>query len=161
MENIINILKDKNNITILAIVVPWVFAFLTLVISFWSTRINSKNGLLNINKTVLSENRQKWINDLRESVSEYIAVHSLLEKGTSDPKSDIEQIKNLTFLQTKIMLMLNPNEESSLKLTEEMAKISKPKKDRTDIDATEVKAKIMVLTQKILKTEWERVKKIK
>jgi len=146
---------------ILAIVVPWIFAFLTLIISFWSTKINSKNGLLNINKTVLSENRQKWINDLRESVSEYIAVHSLLEKGTSDAKSDIEQIKNLTFLQTKIMLMLNPNEEESKKLTVEMGKISKPQSKRTDINASEIKANIMVLTQKILKTEWERVKKVK
>ncbi|MEN9906958.1 MAG: hypothetical protein RLZZ540_99 [Bacteroidota bacterium] len=161
METITKIIKDENTIAILVIVIPWVFAILTLFISFWTTKINSKNALLNINKTVLSENRQQWINNLRETVSEYIALHSLLEKETSDPITDIEHMKNLSLLQTKVILMLNPNEEDSLNLTVEMSKISKPKSQRPEINSSEVKAKILVLTQKILKTEWERVKKIK
>jgi len=123
-------------------------------------KTNSKIAILNVNKTVLSGNRQVWIHNLRDSVSEYIALHIALEQQVYDNEKQIDSLRELTLLQTKIALSLNPNEEDNENLVLEIFKITKPKSKRPEIDSSEVIAKIMVLTQKILKKEWERVKAI-
>jgi len=71
-----------------------------------------------------------------------------------------ELYRELTYLQTKIILLLNPLEKESNELVIEVTKIAKPKNDRSEINANEVKSRILVLTQRILKKEWERVKSI-
>jgi len=143
----------------LSLIIPWIFALLTLILSFYTARKTAKTSILNINKTVLSENRQAWINTVRETISQYITVHTLLERNIGN---DIffELFRELTYLHTKIILLLNPLENESKELIIEITKIAKPKSNRTEINANEVKSKILVLTQRILKTEWERVKSI-
>ena len=142
-------------------IVPWVFALLTLIISFWNSRKSEKNALLNINKTVLSENRQNWINLVREIVSQYLSVHTMLDAASLDKDKYQELTRELYYLQVKLVLLLNPNEKDSKKLAEQTFKIAKLKDKRPEINVSEVKAEILVLTQKILKKEWERVKAIK
>ena len=144
----------------LNIIIPWIFALLTLLLSFFTARSTAKTSLLNINKTVLSENRQVWINTVRETITQYITVHTLLENPIENGDNFFELYRELTYLQTKIILLLNPLEKESNELVIEVTKIAKPKNDRSEINANEVKSRILVLTQRILKKEWERVKSI-
>jgi len=144
----------------LNIIIPWTFALLTLILSFFTAKSTAKTSILNINKTVLSENRQAWINTVRETISQYITVHTVLESPIEKNDKFFELLRELTYLHTKIILLLNPLEKESNELVIEVTKIAKPKNDRTEINANEVKSRILVLTQRILKKEWERVKSI-
>ncbi len=159
MEEAKEFLKNLDLLSTLIIIVPWVFASLTLFLSYKNSKDVSKNAMLNINKTVLSENRQAWINTVRETISEYMKVHTALDNQSTGEAATL-LIDDLVYLQTKIILLLNPLEKESDELVKEIAKITKPADKRTDINTNAVKANILILTQGILKKEWERVKTI-
>lgn len=121
--------------------------------------------------TVLSGNRQQWINNLRDElalmVSETTKFGNLAISGTTSDKEVQNQIVMLDRLRTKIRLMLNPYEEDhrnlnlligqGLALVSTTALHKKPNFPEIIADNNE---KIINLSQEILKTEWKRVKRI-
>lgn len=149
------------------IVIPWVFALATLIFSFYSLKVNSKNADLDRKKVVLSGNRQEWINTLRNSIAELLSIHSatglFIRHGFSNDMTEIkERLQEIAFLQHKIELLLNPNEKDSKLLMEkiwQLNNVSKTTEEETD-DAMyiTIQDEIVSITQKVLKTEWERVK---
>ncbi|RPH29568.1 MAG: hypothetical protein EHM93_17170 [Bacteroidales bacterium] len=76
-----------------------------------------------------------------------------------------ERAQNLKQIQSKIELLLNPTENDSKELLEKMNKLRLcAMKDIVNdgkylIDYRECYDEIIRITQKVLKTEWERVKK--
>lgn len=114
---------------------------------------------LNFRQNVLSVNRQNWINELRNIVSEIISSAELaaIKKGQKN-----EDFRRLNGLILKAELMVNPEKDKEFILS--LKELNKSLLDiileRSEITSlSEPKTQIIALTKQTLKTEWERVKK--
>lgn len=150
-------------------ILPWIFALLTIILSFFSIKIGARNAELDRRKVVLSGNRQEWINSLRNIVAELLSIHSLfgisMRKGlNNNTDKTIQNLVRMSLLQHKIELLLNPNETDSKKLIEKIRALNAASKnseeEMNDKEYLKIQEDIVQVTQKILKTEWERVKNI-
>lgn len=118
-----------------------------------------KNVQLEFNKTVLSGNRQAWINELRDLISKILSITMTISIN-NDIKQ--EEYQNLRYLITKVELMLNPiNDKDFIRaLTElEACFLDILMRNKTIGDLDVCTAKVKLLTQSTLKAEWIRVKK--
>ena len=124
------------------------------------------------NATVLSGNRQQWINNLRDElaifVSEVTKFSSMAIASETTAKEVQEQTVKLDRLRTKIRLMLNPSESDhkdlNLLCTTALAIATNQQlKKRSEFPEllAENNENIINLSQAILKKEWERVKGVK
>lgn len=119
----------------------------------------NKNVQLEFNKTVLSGNRQVWINDLRENISKIISNVFALSLKQSISNQEIE---NLRFLIIKVELMLNKQSDANfiLALTElEDCCLEILMSNKIFSDLKPYIDNVKSQAQLTLKTEWERVKK--
>ena len=124
--------------------------------------------------TVLSANRQKWIEALRdllaELISHYVAVNVVkrqwkgrwnrgLDAVAEDPKL-LEKLERIVLVQWKIRLLINPAEADHQQLyaTIDTALQRLQLEESTDAETTADIERITALSQAILKREWERVK---
>jgi Icc-related predicted phosphoesterase len=116
-----------------------------------------------IRASVLSANRQRWIDTLREELTEFITatveLNVLSHMHSLDGQTAIEKTRKMQLCLTKISLMLNPLETDHQQLLTLLkaaaAGVHQSKEDKTNVPA------IMSLSQTILKREWERVKATK
>jgi hypothetical protein len=146
----------------LNIVVP---AITTIAGAAIGAAISYLVGRQQFKANVVSANRQEWINSLRDTVSEYQSSVNgmtifLSTKGEFGSNEFHERFGRLEFLRSKIRLLINPNEVDHQKLVEI---ISRQKAGQlTDEEFSRILAsqgELTAITQKILKSEWERVKK--
>jgi hypothetical protein len=157
---------------------PWISALvisiLTVIINYvisWSNRKTTLQAVkLEINSTVLSANRQVWINTLRDLISDYLAkckIHKI-KMDLRHSKKDEEVIdfinstlEELYKLSGKIVLMLNSDEKESEKLILLLERFNTALFDDTVITqpAEYFQQEILNQTKIILKKEWIRVKK--
>lgn len=122
--------------------------------------------------SVLSKNRQDWINTLREEVSDLISLLRALDLQMNF----LQEFKNLTVVhelatqckkkEAKIELLINPNESDHVELIRLIhealgyaCETSNSGGGIPNIEHTE--DKIIKQTQTILKREWVRVKSLK
>jgi len=127
------------------------------------------------NATVLSANRQKWIETLRdllaELISQLVAVLVVKsgwtgnwDKGRAPLKTDpglMQKMERIVLVQWKIRLLINPAEPDHRQLFDVIDKAFK-RLQADDTHESETQAdieNITSLSQAILKREWERVKK--
>jgi hypothetical protein len=130
------------------------------LVSLWSTNRQSR-------VTVLSANRQAWINGLREALAELISVAGTMSLIGDKPLLHT-RVERLFLLDAKIRLMLNPVETDHQQLAAAVAsvRIAGGNTLRSTAGSPEEKAlndsltTLVPLAQRILKREWERVKKI-
>lgn len=115
---------------------------------------------LDFRKTVLSANRQAWINDLRIVISELISLVNMCSLSSENIKD--EDYRKITFLTIKAEFMLNPTKDkdyinSIVKLQDSIYQLSIRKKEYSDVmkDIELVKEN----TKLTLKNEWEKVKR--
>lgn len=116
--------------------------------------------------SVLSGNRQVWINSLRDQISEFIAILAVVHSGNWSERTGKElddELKQLILVGSKIKLMLNFNEEDHMRLAQLIVEVSYtlPRKTGNAIGnrtAAEISGEFLTLAQSILKREWERVK---
>ena len=136
---------------------------LSPLVSLWAAQRQSRVA-------VLSVNRQAWINALRDLISEYISIVGLVHSGDWSSKTENEfdkKMERLSFLQSKIRLMLNPSEDDHNQLCTLLKDLLNgiggratrgekrdPERARTIVDD------VVPLAQSILKREWERVKRV-
>jgi len=123
-----------------------------------------KIAKLDFNKTVISGNRQEWINDLRNSISLYMAKIDAYELIVNYEKDNYDKItskfEEIMNLELKINLLLNPDEKDSKRLKKLIRNYTRAiSKEAITQPPDELKLYISEATQKILKTEWERVKR--
>ncbi len=135
---------------------------------------------------MLSRNRQEWINSLRDCISEYMGQVQSLDTQSKLLDSKLKQYQKfsldqgitLTFdlynelsdaetkawaTRTRIKLYLNPKEELSKNLMVQIDTLYEVAKEQEIRETGHVSfwqalEKAEVITQEILKTEWERVK---
>jgi hypothetical protein len=117
------------------------------------------NFKMEFNKTVLSGNRQTWINDLRESVSKVLTKVLVLSAKKDFTPEEYEELK---FQLVKTELMLNETKDKEfIELLKEVEHcciyIASGEKKITELK--NYTDRIKNLTKQTLKTEWERVKK--
>ena len=127
-----------------------------------------------IGVSVLSNNRQAWINALRDSISEFVTLISFVHVGNYGGKSGdqqflekqqiLEKMERAFLLESKIQLMLNPKEDDHNSLIalirEARCTAVTDDADRNSKKWKELHDKLIPLAQRILKREWGRVKKV-
>jgi hypothetical protein len=128
-----------------------------------------------INATVLSANRQKWIESLRTTLAEFLSlmVAALVVKANwkdewdggraplqKDPRL-LDKVQRMVMTQAEIRLLINPTEADHQHLLVAIDTAIHRLRDGVSSDA-ETEKDIQVITemaQKILKREWQRVKR--
>ena len=118
--------------------------------------------------TVLSTNRQAWINALRDLIAEYFSITALIHSGDWSSRTDVEfdqKLERLALLDAKIRLMLNPTEPDHQQMSNLLGVLRATMGGRAGAARDIEKAKaicneLLPLSQSILKCEWERVKRV-
>ena len=123
--------------------------------------------------TVISSNRQQWINTLRDSIADFqtkakiatleanLASHDAAS-AAADPEGFDEAMKTMRLLIYKIALLINPKETDHAELLSLLRKLWDfcVNGDTSDDESLEgLQSSITSTGQKILKREWERVKR--
>ena len=125
--------------------------------------------------TVLSANRQRWIDTLRDMLAELISLITAASVIRSTWKSEwnrglaaiesnqemLAKLERMVLIQSKIRLLINPHEADHQQLHEAITvalkRLQSEKTDEAEIDADV--EHITTLAQSILKREWGRVKR--
>jgi hypothetical protein len=124
---------------------------------------------------VLSANRQKWIDALREALAEMISllVAALVVKsnwrdawqgGRAPLAKDaalLDKVQRLVLTQSKIHLLVNPTEADHQHLCAAIdGALLRLRSEQSQDSETEADIQLITqLAQKILKREWQRVKR--
>lgn len=131
--------------------------FILAIVLGIATWLNSSRD----RKVHIANKRQDWINELRIMVSEYL---SIVEETWVVNNVPNDNFRRLLALKAKFPLMLNPNENSSKELLENLDELyeglfkeGKVSKEGFDV----LKKDLLETTQQILKTEWNKIKKLK
>lgn len=119
-----------------------------------------------VNASLVSASRQQWINTLRDSLAEFLAVTSDLRHlvATKPPEEWrwAPGFERVAFLRAKIALLLNPTERDHKHLLILLSMAVSLTTVLQDEDAqrrsAELYHEITIQSQAILKREWERVK---
>jgi hypothetical protein len=168
----------SNNQSLFEFLFPSLIAIFIGGLAFSATLITSKRQLksnkeslerqinssleiakLDFRKNVLSDNRQSWINELRELISELI---SLINLHLIDPNNiNSEDAKRINFLIVKSEFMLNPIKDleyiNSIRDLKNL--IFDLSREKITYESSQEKIELLKEnTKKTLKTEWERVK---
>lgn len=128
-------------------------------------------------KEIIADNRQKWINDLRIEVSKYIRIINTLhnlklqqeiekddEKKLNHTVGQLKENQDLTEVETKIALLLNPKEKNHDELYGNLLKYksfifnSKNTNQEYYDNYIDYMNMITNLTRAIIKEEWEKIK---
>lgn len=119
-----------------------------------------------IHASIVSANRQKWIDSLRDHLTDLITAMRFLGLHRNldhiEEMEFIERFQHLVLLETKINLLLNPHEADHKKLTETIRKgieaifAGDDKVKRQGVLAAS--DSVIQQSQAILEREWQRVK---
>lgn len=146
--------------------VPLVSALTTLTAVIVSPFVSLYIAKHQIQASILSPNRQKWIDSLRDQLAILIAdiraigLHRKIELLSNEEYDD--RLQKIILVETKVNLLLNPNEADhnalSVAIKTVREKIFSGNEIEKRLATTELLPNIILLTQTILKREWERVK---
>lgn len=122
-------------------------------------------------KSNLAMLREKWINDLRDQMSEFVSSISMLTLFVAtkaiDKPSFRDRYERVAFLNTKVKLLIDPNEPGHRELVEKNEEllskfwdvISKSESTK-HIGIRKNIEEVIEISQKIMKKEWERIREI-
>jgi hypothetical protein len=124
--------------------------------------------------TVLSGNRQKWIEALRDDLAELISLLATglvvkskwkdkWEQGRGALNAEpalLDKFERIVLTQARIQLLINPADEDHQRLSEaiDSAADRLRSEEATDTQTETDIRTIVALAQSILKREWQRVK---
>ena len=120
-----------------------------------------------IRGSVVSANRQAWINSLRDALASYMSKQSVarnLNKQHFANQDSLARIEDIVGLQYKIELLLNPTHKDHAELIKLLSNVTRTinqqKDENKDFNINSCNERIVSLSQKIIKREWERVKQV-
>jgi hypothetical protein len=150
--------------TIIASITALCAVLLGPLVSIWGVQKHAR-------VTVLSNNRQAWINTLRDLIAEFISICALIHSAKWNVRAEREfdeKWERLALVDSKIRLLLNPNEEDHNHLVKLMGDARRTLKIHATNEQDErfpewlaLSAELLPLAQTILKREWARVKRQK
>lgn len=162
--------------------VPVISATTALVAVAVSPFVSWKIAKRQINASNVSSKRQVWIDELRKDVAEALALLSRIEElkrpnPELTPQEQLDvfdkrmeaQLRAIELLM-QIKLRLNPNEQDHNDLVKAFQSLnnasSDPQPGETEEDRRRLQAEfasardnVLAVTQKILKSEWNRVRR--
>lgn len=112
------------------------------------------------NKQIVAPMRREWIEDLRNLVAELTSATFHYFKAGHDFEG-YKNFQRLTFLESKIQLMLNPNEEDHQKLEwmiREMMQALQSGDEKGRQNFVTTHQEVVRLSRLVFKREWNRVK---
>jgi hypothetical protein len=117
----------------------------------------------------VSTNRQQWINRLRDEIASFVQEVKHAPSAYAADAISLEQAiakhGEITLKEEVIKLLLNPNETDHQELFQLMSEASNKALNAINTKRgfskvlDEATAPVIAKAQKILKTEWERVKR--
>jgi hypothetical protein len=138
-------------------------AFLAVVFSPLVTLAVARRQLRG---SVVSTNRQAWINELRKTVSEYAGVMNLANQRRAEddvlPEQAYQLLHRSLELESHILLMLNPKEWAHQRISDVTTKARVAVFGPQEFDPevwNDLWGELLVSMQPLLKAEWERVKR--
>jgi hypothetical protein len=144
-------------------------AFVAITAIIISPLVSVRIASRQIRATVVSTNRQAWINALRDDLSELFELLTwsfLLRPGTHSGDEGFryvaERRSRIRLLINRIRLRLNPSEGPStilLNLINNMHDLANGAVAEEQEGFSDVMERAVAIAQDILKTEWNRVKK--
>ncbi len=169
-------------IGIASVIVTLLIGVISVVVNLRLIKSNEKNiqvQIKNARKITLAEfqatlgtkNRQEWINDLRNCISEFSMQCDILSTITTDGQTvsvdDAQKyglyIDKIISNRYKINLLLNPKEPNQKKVLDKidnLAAVAREKKDtnknRQFIDARE---KLLDASRELFQHHWDKIKK--
>ena len=159
-----------------AIILSFVSACTALVASIVGPFVTLSVAKRQFSANVLSANRQKWIETLRDTLAEFISLlvaaivvkanwKESWEQGRAPVAADralLVEVERMVLSQYKIRLLINPNESDHVKLYQSIDAAMRRirfEKAATDQETEHDIEEITRLAQGILKREWQRVKR--
>ena len=123
-------------------------------------------ALRQIRASVVSANRQCWIDQLRDQLSELITLLMFVNVGMGSKlwtqDEIVAKIERAHIIENKIKLLLNPHEEDHTRLVALLRagieNVFKTDKQQVSWKPYEWQGAVISLSQEILKREWIRVK---
>jgi len=152
-------MEVKDYLYIFAILVTLLLGISNIAYNLYRTKITT---FINC----VTTERVRWIASLRENVANFCGLTHHFVATKLDEKEEKQILNEIDRLRMLIPLQLNPNEETSKKITELLNKI--PDMTDTTCQLTPIGKKppidkaiddLVKTTQVLLKQEWNRVKK--
>ncbi|NMR28071.1 hypothetical protein HH219_21575 [Pseudoalteromonas sp. NEC-BIFX-2020_015] len=106
-------------------------------------------------KTIIANNRQEWINSLRDEITSFLAVVASTSPSQHLTQMNEAEKKNLWLHSYKIELLINPKEKDHVDLVD---KIREEINNLINLKEETLISDIISISQKILKREWDRVR---
>ena len=123
-----------------------------------------------VRATVLSANRQRWIDSLRSQIADFLASLVTLNAVRSEafalpPAEYSAKLEQFRLRQFTIRLMLNPNEKDHQRLDDALREgltlVTSSGPGLKHDELGRILEKIDSIARPVLKREWERVKLLK
>ena len=145
---------------------PEVISGLSMLVAFATIIIGPVVTFKIAKRQIISPIRQKWIDELRELMCLFLSEsHKVIIISEGDgllnvKDMDVVAFQKMLYMEQKLRLMLNPNEADHVKLIEFVKSITEDVQ-HGGCNLIQFSDKIggaTELSQKILKSEWSRVK---
>lgn len=145
----------------------WISAFTALVAVIVSPVVSLYVVRKQFGADVLSRNRQGWINTVRDHVAQILVqielIHMSNELGDAGPDDTLERHERVKLLANRLKLLINPKEEDHSSLVKQIDEAIIVVGTGDSMGSVEGvmrrEEEITAHTQKVLKREWERVKR--
>jgi hypothetical protein len=142
-------LEPKDLITLIGLLVSLIVGFSSLYISFK----NSKKTIF-INSVTAS--RAKWIDTIRNTIADYCGYSmQIFSSKTEEKLKLVHELQNIKYL---IKLQLNRNDRFDALIIKSIDKIASHFYDDNPAEINQEINELILLTQDLLKLEWEGVK---
>lgn len=131
---------------------------ISLIIGFWGKRYNYHH----LFAETVSQSRNKWLNEMREYISEMLANKRRMVYGNVDEMSAVEICNKYDTCKFQVLMRLNINESDHRQLRALIIELDGygvqklGQKAVKQYEATELA--IIEISRKILKEEWDKVK---
>jgi len=152
-------MTNEQLIALLSLLVALLAVFIGPLVSWLISKRQITSSLEVANKQIIAPMRQAWINSLRDLLSE-ISSSALHYYVTGFEERTDDEYRKLTLLEHKIVLMMNAEENDHKELLAIIRKMISALEKGKEGDDTFVSThtKLLGLSQKIIKREWNRVK---
>jgi hypothetical protein len=121
-------------------------------------------GLRRSRRLLIAPMRLEWNTQLRDGISELISVNRNLNLESvfhGDPKLLGEAREKNLFLEYKIRLLLNPDEQSHESLANAVHRLNTESLTNGADQFNKLLEEVVALSQTVLRTEWKKIKALK
>jgi hypothetical protein len=127
-----------------------------------------ENSITNFKGTLNSQNRQKWIDEVRHSISELIAQTSLISVELSSKERNYNTVaiyfEKAMYHKSKVDILLTPlkvEQNEVINLSTELVKICIVQNGKFDIEKyTNARIELIKASRKLSEMQWEKIKNL-